>query len=500
MNSVLIVKVPVFLLVSCRRRKEKQLQDMMLKVKRHSVTGQLPPQLELTLLESPFSETTDDEVDLHHHHVREHSSPSRYVPGGPNMERALSFASTPSRVRRRLPKRKRRISNTRDESAGPTTLDPDAMDSRRTLLPQSPPHVLPSLLWKQTTPTEEAPNGELVGHSASGESTPRLLPTHHESTITPEGDLSPAVAEFLESVKHPIHIHHNVHRSSSNGSLRTHRRQGSNGSTHSCHNPSPLSRSPVKGPSHCNSTSSLSRSRRAPEPQEHTSSRRGSGSGIQYSKLDSSSSEDDDKERETGTQSSDHNTVSASEEMSQSLKTSKKASEDRHLSCVQRKDGYSSSRDVYSNESSGDARCSDGGHDADRESDGNSLDLLSELETNPEPNDSNLDSLHSLSNVESSDVTSTTPDILDSDSTVSLIPKSKTSVPHSPGHNVAMLITQFESSHTSSDSSPSNSQSSHYQMEMPVHLRRDSSVPLTGSYSLKTVEDYPDLGELKTLT
>ena len=137
---------------------------------------------------------------------------------------------------------------------------------------------------------------------------------------------------------------------------------------------------------------------------------------------------------------------------------------------------------MYSNESSGDARCSDGGHDADRESDGNSLDMLSEHE----PNESNLESLH---NMESSDVTSTTPDILDSDSTLSLIhnSKSKVPIPHSPGRNVAMLITQFESS--SPESSLSNSHHQTEQPELPLHIRRDDTVPLAGSYSPKAVED-----------
>ena len=460
----------------------------MLKVKRHSVTGQLPVHLEQALVESPFTDTTtEDEADGHPDHVRQHSSPSRHIPTGPKMERAKSFdvSSTPARGRKRQFRRKRRCSNTKDEATGPTTLDPDMMDSRQALLPmsQSPSHSPPLLPQQQITPTREISRGELlVGHSASGESTPRV-PQAHELPITAEGTLSPAVAQFLESVKRPIHIHHTVRRSSSNSSLRTHRRQGSNGSTHSFRNPSsPLSGSPVKGLSQGNSTSSLSKSRRA--PQEHTSSRRGSNSGIQYTKLDSSSSGEDDKEHETGTQSSDHNATSEGKSFISRLKS--QTSEGQSSLTIQQRDHHlsSSSRDLYSNESSGDARCSDGGHDADGESDGNSLDLLSEHE----PNESNLESLH---NVESSDVTSTTPDILDSDSTLSLIPNTqrKTSVPHSPGRNVAMLITQFES--TSSDSSLSNSQNGHLteQPEMPLHIRRDDAVPLAGSYSPKAVED-----------
>ena len=467
---------------------------MMLKMKRHSVTGQLPVHLEQTFLESPFTDTTEEEVDSHPDHVRQRSSPSRYIPPGPKMERAISFdvSSPPGRGRKRQPRRKRRCSNTKEELAGPTTLDPDLMDSKQALLPasQSPSHSPPSLPQQQTTPTGETNRELLIGHSTSGESTPRVLQTH-ELPITAEGDLSPAVAQFLESIKRPIHAHHNVRRSNSNGSLRTHKRQGSSGSTHSFRNPSsPLSGSPVKGPSQCNSTSSLSRSRRA--PQEHTSSRRGSGSGIQYSKLDSSSSEEDDKEHETGTQSSDHNTTSEGQLFTSRIRS--QANEAHSSSTIQQRDQFSSSRDVYSNESSGDAQCSDGGHDADGESDGNSLDLLSENE----PNESNLESLHSPSNMESSDVTSTTPDILDSDSTLNLIPnsKSKLPVPHSPGHNVAMLITQFEA--TSTDSSLSNSQNSHHQTElpeMPLHIRRDNAVPLAESYSPKAVEDFLEGGE-----
>ena len=477
----------LFFFCLCHYRKERQLQEMMLKVKRHSVTGQLPVHLEQTFVESPFTDTTEDEVDSHPDHVRQRSSPSRYVSPGPKMERATSFDVTPARGRKRQFRRKRRCSNTKDEATSPTTLDPDIMDSKQALLPtsQSPSHSPPSLPQQQTTPTVEASRGELlVGHSTSGESTPRV-PQTHELPITAEGDLSPAVAQFLESIKRPVHLHHNVRRSNSNSSLRTHRRQGSNSSTHSFRNPSsPLSGSPVKGPSQCNSTSSLSKSRRA--PQEHTLSRRGSGSGIQYTKLDSSSSEEDDKEHETGTQSSDHNTTSEGQSFISRLKS--QANETPSSSTVQHRDHFSSSsRDLYSNESSGDARCSDGGHDADGESDGNSLDLLSEHE----PNESNLESLH---NMESSDMTSTTPDILDSDSTLSLIPnsKSKAPIPHSPGRNVAMLITQFET--TSSDSSLSNSHHQTELPEMPLHLRRDDTVPLAGSYSPKAVEDFLEGG------
>lgn len=459
---------------------------MMLKVKRHSVTGQLPVHLEQTFVESPFTDTTtEDEVDTHPDHMRQRSSPGRYIPpSGPKMERAISFdvSSTPVRGRKKQFRRKRRFSNTKEEATtGPTALDSDMMDSKQALLPtvQSPSHSPPSLPQQQTTPPGEPSRGELlVGHSTSGESTPRV-PQTSEPPITAEGDLSPAVAQFLESIKRPVHVHHNVRRSNSNSSLRTHRRQGSNGSTHSFRNPSsPLSGSPVKGPSQCNSTSSLSKSRRA--PHEHTSSRRGSGSGIQYSKLDSSSSEEDDKEHETGTQSSDHNTTNEGQSFLSRLKSQ---TNEAQSSTIQHKDHFSSSgRDVYSNESSGDARCSDGGHDADRESDGNSLDMLSEHE----PNESNLESLH---NMESSDVTSTTPDILDSDSTLSLIHNSKYKVPipHSPGRNVAMLITQFESS--SPESSLSNSHHQTEQPELPLHIRRDDTVPLAGSYSPKAVED-----------
>ena len=94
--------------------------------------------------------------------------------------------------------------------------------------------------------------------------------------------------------------------------------------------------------------------------------------------------------------------------------------------------------------------------------------------------------------MESSDVTSTTPDILDSDSTLSLIHNSKfkAPTPHSPGRNVAMLITQFETS--SPESSLSNSQNIHHQTEqpeLPLHIRRDDAIPLAGSYSPKAVED-----------
>ena len=467
---------------------------MMLKVKRHSVTGQLPAHLEQTFLESPFTDTTEDEVDSHPEYmVRQRSSPSRYIPPGPKMERAISFdvSSTPVRGRKRQLRRKRRCSNTKEELAGPTTLDPDMMDSKQALLPESrsPSHSPPLLPQQQTTPTGETNMELLIGHSTSGESTPRV-PQTHELPITADGDLSPAVAQFLESVRHPIHVHHNVRRSNSNGSLRTHRRQGSNGSTHSFRNPSsPLSGSPVKGPSQCNSTSSLSKSRRA--PQEHTLSRRGSGSSNQYSKLDSSSSEEDDKEHETWTLSSDLNTTSEGPFFTSRSKS--QANKAQCSSTIQQKDEFSRSRDVYSNESSGDTRCSDGGHDADRESDGNSLDLLSEHE----PNESNLESLHSPSNMESSDMNSTTPDILDSDSTHSLIPnsKSKVPIPHSPGRNVAMLITQFET--TSSDSS-----NSHHQTEvpeMPLHIRRDDAIPLAESYSPKAIEDFLEGGQLEII-
>ena len=461
---------------------------MVNKLKRHSVSGQLPVHLEQSLLDSQFSDTTEEEADGHPYYPTDSTSPSRYGSGS-RIERAVSFDVSTPRGRKRLWRRKRRCSNTKEE-VGPATLNPDMMDSKQALLPppsppsQSPPPNNPLLPQQQTTPLRESiDNKEVSSHPPSGESTPQPSQTH-ESPITAEGDFSPAVAEFLESVKHPTHMLNLVRRSSSNGSLRTHRRQGSTGSTHSYRNPSSHSGSPVKGPSQCNSTSSLSKSRRA--PTERVSSRRGSGSTIPYSKLDSSSSGEEDKEHETGTQSSDHNTTGGEQPLIARLRSAKsQANETQNHQTM----NHSSGRDVYSNESSGDTRCSDGGHDADGESDVNSLDHLSELEPN-ETNESNLESLHSPpSNVESVDLTSTTPDILESESTSSLIPELKDLTLHSQRHTVATLITQFET--TSSDSSLSNHGSTCKleQPEIPLHIQRNLSVPLAGSYSPKAIED-----------
>ena len=467
---------------------------MVSKLKRHSVSGQLPVHLEQSLFDAQFSDTTEDEVDSlpQPHSTREYNSPSRY--GLSKMERATSFdASTTSRVRKRLWRKKRRQSNTKEE-AGPTTMDAEIMDSKQALLPpssstpsHSPQTSHTQYPWQQTTPPRDY-DRDLMDHPASGESTPR--PSHnHDLPITDEGDFSPAVAKFLESVKRPLHVQphpHCVRRSSSNSSLRTHRRQGSNGSTHSYSHmiSTSLSGSPVKGPSQCNSSSSLTRSRRA-QP-EHTSSRRGSGSGIQYSKIDSSSSEGEDKEHETGTQSSDHNTVNDGQSFFSRLKPAKSQTDDSRYLLPPRGHSSSSGRELYSNESSGEMRTSDGGHDADGESDVNSMDRLSELE----PNESNLESLHSPSNVEeSSDVTSTTPDIPDLDFTSPPVNPKHSDLQRSPVHNVAMLITQFETSPDTTLLGNLGSDPQSLQPDVPVHIRRDKAVPLAGSYSPKAVED-----------
>ena len=412
-----------------------------------------------------------------------------------------SDAFTPRGRPKRPWRRKRRYSNTKEET-GQTMLNPDLSNSKQALLSCSPsrsPSHSPTLIdkqspWQQTTPPREYNNSSskelVVSHPASGESTPCLVSESHELPITEEGDVSPAVAQFLESIKRPIHMHpHGVRRSSSNGSLRTHKRQGSNGSTHSYNVvPSPLSASPVKGPSQCNSISSLSKSRRAPPIVDNMSSRRGSSSGVQYSKLDSSSSGEEDKEHETGTQSSDHNTTTTSDGQSLLSRFKPIRSQSNEVQSLSPQRSISPGRELYSYESSGEAQCSDGGHDADGESDSNSLDILSELE----PNESNLESLHSPSNVEeSSDVTSTTPDIQDSDFVSSLTPKVKASPLHSQRNNVAMLITQFET--TSSDLSElGNCNDDHHQpeqLEIPVHIKRDVAIPLAGSYSPKSIED-----------
>ena len=485
---------------------------MLNKVRRQSLSGQLPVNLEQPFFDTQSSDTTDDEVDSHlNYHTRDSNSPGR-CGSGPKMEQVTSSDMFTPRGRPKRPwRRKRRCSNTKEET-GQTMLGPDLSNSKQALLScstsQSPSHT-PTLTdnpfqQQQTTPPREYNNSSKVNHPASGESTPRLISESHELPITEKGDVSPAVAQFLESIKHPPHMHsHGVRRSSSNGSLRTHRRQGSNCSTHSYNVvPSPLSASPVKGPSQCNSSSSLSKSRRAPLIMDHISPPRGLSSGVQYSKLDSSSSGEEDKEHETGTQSSDHNTTTTTTSDGQLLLLSRLKpirSQTNEVQSLSQQRSVSPSRELYSNESSGEARCSDGGHDADGESDGNSLDLLSELE----PNESNLESLHSPSNVEeSSDVTSTTPDIQDSYfASSSLAPKVNASPLHSSRNNVAMLITQFET--TSSDLSElANCSDDHYlpeQPEIPAHIKRDVAIPLAGSYSPKSVEDLLEGGWLLRL-
>ena len=471
---------------------------MVIKFKRHSVSGTLPTHLEQSLYtDQTFSDTTEEEVDNDAHRLtREHSSPCRYNPGS-KMERAMSFDVSTPRGRKKGGRKRRRCSNTKEETAGPSTADPDMMDSKQALLPSqpsSPSHSPPSPTHhplfprQQTTPTREL-SKEFSNHPTSGESTPRPLPTY-EPPITAEGEFSPAVALFLESVKRPNHIlPHGVRRSSSNSSIKTHRRQGSNGSTHSyVMNPSPLSGSPIKGPSQCNSTSSLSKTtRRAPLAAhvDRLSSHRGSGSGVHYTRLDSSSSNgEEDREHETGTQSSDHCTPLERQPFLSRLKTATvpQVKEEGHSSPVTRQ---LSGRDVYSNESSADTRASDEGNDADGESDGNSLDLLSELEPN-ETNESNLESLQSPSNVEeSSDINSTSPDLLDSDA--GAVPNLKCP---SPGQNVAMLINQFETSSSVSD----NDHQPPEHPEIPIHLRRDVTVSLAESYSPKQVEEFLEGG------
>ena len=464
------------------------VSEMAFKIKRRSISGPYPgPLAVVDHTHINLSDTTDDEFDGHIHLTRETTPPTKA--GTPKHNKGVSFEmSTPRGGRKRLWRRKRRSSNSaskedtsvKDNLVKKYRHDNEAASHEALLQPTSESplpstdhtsHASPSHSPHHSDP--ETQISDLTNDPQNQDSSSKLNqePTSQPSQTAP---YSHEVATFIESVRYPSHL---TSRSGSNSSLRTHRRQNSNGSINSFRIASSPCASPVKGQSRCNSASSLQVSRSVSANHrtslEPTPTRKGSGSAIPYTKLDTSDSETDGTENGNETQPSStqyqyYVPVATSEPIEGNSQTT--------------------TRDLYSNESSADTRASDGGHDADSEL-SHGEDNLHDRSSEAEPNESNVESsLTSPYAAESDDLTSiSTPDILGSNSTSNLISMSSSGhlrplspeviVQSTPPTNINSLISQFESNTPPASSSTT----SLIALQIPLHIRRDPVQLTTGT-------------------
>ena len=390
--------------VCCSCRRERQLNEAAYRLKRSSSHN-----LHQHQHDCHHSDTSDeDQPDGHAHFPRDQT---------PKLDKME--VGTPKSERRRLFRRKRRTSarnpSLPQESPGflNRITDKDMLTRRQSLpplqsLPPTPPphttHASTSDLL--SSPAKESLNLDLQTPESNHDE--RL----DGGALTPGGTLSPGVAQLLERVP-------SLRRTDSNGSIRGTRRRGSSSS--SGRNGSPLSLSPTK-----RQLSGVGSHGNCPLPSAASSSHRASNkstpvhrdSSIPYSKLgmsDSNSEPGTETENETGTHSSAvagniTSTTSTLDDSTAPYGSKRK----RNSNPLQATDDEkpvpanveSSLRSVYSNESSADTRASDGGNDADFESN-NGEDLLDRLSEFEDTNDSTFESPASPSVADSDDHSST---------------------------------------------------------------------------------------------
>ena len=409
------------------------------------------------------------------------------------LDKNTELATPLSGGRRKMWRRKRRQSNSKDEKCKESSFLEKVQNSDRLARRQSLPPLLTLQLSQEcehNASTSTLLDEATLPDGASRDSTPR--PKQPDTPLTPNGSFSPEVSELIESVKHPLRHR----RNGSNGSIRVHRRQGSNGSVSSSikeamplrnKEATPL-RTKEATPLRNSNPSTATSSKRASVEIMHSASRRGSGSSIPYSRMDGTESESNSEEHE----STGGLRVSF---------PSQSGVNERGVSS-----GHAPSdqlREVCSNESSMDTHESDGaGNEADGEStsDGyeNRLDGFSGTEPH-ETTESNFESsTASPSQAESEDL-NTRVSGMESNLPTSLILDPfplMTSSPISGGrgqshdqllwdsslsncyssshgnHQVATLVSQFEQ--LPAEDSEATSETNDL-LNIPVHIRRQQS-------------------------
>ena len=344
------------------------------------------------------SSSTAHPHDHHHSDSTEDNQPdSRFTEDHtPKLDHKKETV-TPKSDRKRFIRRKRR-SGARHTSEGQQGFldriaNSDLLARRQSLPPlqslSPPPHTSHTPTLAILTPPDAETSLLLNLDLVSQDSLPEDQP---DGAISPGGTLSPGVTELLERVP-------SLRRIDSNGSTKSRRRNSRNGS--------PLNLSPVKRQFsyNCPLPSAASSSRRASNKTTPTHE-----SSIPYSKLGMS---DFSSESDTGTE---NETCTHSSAIAGNITSTTSTYDDDHVPVRQRNsdtlraDDFdtttvvnveASLRSICSNESSVGTRISDGGNDADSESN-NGDDVLSEFET-VETNESTFESAPSPSVPDSDD-------------------------------------------------------------------------------------------------
>lgn len=326
----------------CLFRRERQLNDVAYKMKRASAGGPFPSHLGTPPRDCPSSDSSDNEVDAG-------SCPHRAAVMAAAEKSADSGNPLSGWSKKKMWRKKRRYSTSKDEKTSATgflekVTNSDRLTRKQTLPPLNTLAAALShdLDCDPSTPTLDDATLDAV----SRDSTPR--PKHSSSPITPNGSFSLEVSELLESVRHPLRFGRNV----SGGSVRSHRRQGSNGSVASERGCS-LETTPLRGLS---TPTTATSSKRA--STDLGSPRRGSNAGVPYTRMDSYS----DSNSEVAEKSPVFTTGFPKPVPERPCRNENRKPSPGHAPDV--------SKELYSNESSMDTQHeSDGaGHDADGES------------------------------------------------------------------------------------------------------------------------------------
>lgn len=426
-------------------------------MKQMSVGGGFPSHLDTPPLDCQTSES-DEEVD---------GPPCNATPTSQNADAATPMSGW---GKKRMWRRKRRQSNSKDDKSATGFLDkitnsdrltrkqalPALMTMSRELLDD--PAATPTLLDEPAT-------------AASRDSTPK--PRHAATPITLNGSFSPEVEELIESVRHPFRHR----RNDSGGSIRQHRRQGSNGSIGSGRGQS-LEATPLRGHSIPTTASSSKRA-----SAEVGGPRHGSNSGVPYTRMDTSYSESDE-------------ILPANAVVSLLVPETEGG-------------GRRPPKDLHSNESSMDTHGSDeGGNEADGEStsDGyeNQLHRFSETEPNEttETTESYMESSPvSTSQAESDELAScSAAGIMEPDAAAILIPNSRSEVSgygSGPGDAMATPVTLHRGCSPSpsdhdvtvvmSCSQSASPDASVTALSMPLHMRTQEMEEGAYEYRRKSV-------------